>query len=109
MDNDFQVHKLVLAVHSSVFKAMFKSDSNETIENQMEMVDFDFNIVKIAFEIIYGRQIPALTMEQKMDVLKFSQKYDIQKLKVGLPRMALMLYGGSVILPFSGFLGSIPR
>ena len=83
MDNHFQVHKLVLAAHSPVFEAMFNSDSNEAIENQMEIVDFDFDIVKLAIELIYDRQIPTLTMEQKMDVLKFFDKYDVRKLKVG--------------------------
>ena len=60
MDNQFQVHKLVLAARSSFFKAMFKSDSNEAIKNKTEMADFNFDIVKLALEIIYGRNISNL-------------------------------------------------
>ena len=86
MDNYFQIHKLVLAAHSSIFEAMFNSDSNETtIESQMEIVDFDLDIVKLVLEIIYDRNVPTtLTMEQKMNILQFSHKYDIQKIKVGI-------------------------
>ena len=63
---------------------MLKSDSKEAIENQIEMVDFDFDIVKLALEIIYDRQIPTLTAEQKMNILKFLHKYDVKKFKVSI-------------------------
>ena len=66
---------------------MYFSDSNETIGNQVEIVGFDFETVKLALELIYGRQIPTLTMEQKMDILKFFDKYDVRKFKVGPPRI----------------------
>ena len=54
----------------------------ESTENQMEIIDFQFETVKLALELLYDRQIPTLTMNEKMNILQFFDKYAVMDLKV---------------------------
>ena len=73
---------------------MFESGMKESVENQVEIIDFSFETVKRALEILYGRKIPpSSTMDEKMNLLQFFDKYDVQKFKVSvLKYILLMLY-----------------
>ena len=62
---------------------MFDSTMKESVENQMEIIGFEFETVQLAVELLYGRKLPALTMDEKMHLLQFFDKYDIQKFEVG--------------------------
>ena len=62
---------------------MFKSGMKESIENKVEIVDFSFETVEIALRLIYDAKCPTLTLIQKLDLLKFFDKYDILDLEVG--------------------------
>ena len=77
---------------------MFKSGMQETIENKMEIIDFSIETVELAFQIIYNRKIPTLTLNEKLDVLKFLDKYAILDLKVSSP----ILKGDLIIMPLKG-------
>lgn len=61
---------------------MFESGFKESVENKMKIVDFSFETVKLALEILYDRKIPTLTMEENMDLFQFFDKYAIMDLRV---------------------------
>ena len=64
---------------------MFNSGMKESIENKVEIVDFDYKTVEIALRLIYDAKCPTLTLKQKLDVLKFFDKYAILDLQVSPP------------------------
>uniref|UniRef100_A0A914PIT6 BTB domain-containing protein n=1 Tax=Panagrolaimus davidi TaxID=227884 RepID=A0A914PIT6_9BILA len=67
---------------SPVFAAMFQSKMKETIENKMDLIKFDFNTVEFAIELCYDKKIlEDLDLDFCKDLLRFSDKYDIQKIR----------------------------
>ena len=62
---------------------MFESGLKESIENKMEVIDFSFETVELALRLIYDGEFPTLNLTQKLDVLKFFDKYAILELEVG--------------------------
>jgi hypothetical protein len=83
---EIKVHKCVLAGHSPVFTAMFKSSAmKEAMENKVEIPDFTFDIVEKAMEICYNQN---LVTDEPLDecfmLLKFADKYNITFLEDNL-------------------------
>uniref|UniRef100_A0A914ZCY1 BTB domain-containing protein n=1 Tax=Panagrolaimus superbus TaxID=310955 RepID=A0A914ZCY1_9BILA len=75
-------HKLVLATRSPVFARMFQSDLKEAKENKVEIKDFSFEIVEAAIKLCYHHSlVPYATLNDKMILLQFYDKYNIQPLK----------------------------
>ena len=63
---------------------MFECGMKESTEHQMEIIDFSYHTVQLAVEFMYGRKLQTLTIDEKMHVLRFFDKYDIQKFKVSI-------------------------
>uniref|UniRef100_A0A914XYB9 BTB domain-containing protein n=1 Tax=Panagrolaimus superbus TaxID=310955 RepID=A0A914XYB9_9BILA len=78
-------HKNVLAVRSPVFARMFESDLKEAKENKVEIKDFSIEIVEAAIKLCYHYSLVTyVTFNDKMTLLQFFDKYDIQLLKKDL-------------------------
>uniref|UniRef100_A0A914PYV1 BTB domain-containing protein n=1 Tax=Panagrolaimus davidi TaxID=227884 RepID=A0A914PYV1_9BILA len=81
-----QVHKCVLAGHSPVFTAMFKSSAmKEAIENKVEISDFTFDIVEKVMKICYNyNSVTDEPLDECFMLLKFADKYNITFLEDNL-------------------------
>uniref|UniRef100_A0A914Q6M8 BTB domain-containing protein n=1 Tax=Panagrolaimus davidi TaxID=227884 RepID=A0A914Q6M8_9BILA len=79
---EITAHKWVLALRSPVFEKMFESGMKEAKENKVEIPDFSFNIVESAIKRCYHQNLAneSTSLETKMDMLQFFEKYDIQLL-----------------------------
>uniref|UniRef100_A0AC35F1M9 BTB domain-containing protein n=1 Tax=Panagrolaimus sp. PS1159 TaxID=55785 RepID=A0AC35F1M9_9BILA len=79
---EFAAHKLVLSTRSSVFARMFKSGMKEAKENKVEIEDFSYAIVEMGVKLCYHHSlVPRTNLEEKMKLLQFFDKYDMQQLK----------------------------
>uniref|UniRef100_A0A914Q063 BTB domain-containing protein n=1 Tax=Panagrolaimus davidi TaxID=227884 RepID=A0A914Q063_9BILA len=64
---------------------MFESGMKEAEENKVVITDFSFNIVEKAIKLCYHRSLVShTTMDEKMKLIQFFDKYDIQPLKDNL-------------------------
>uniref|UniRef100_A0AC35FAC3 BTB domain-containing protein n=1 Tax=Panagrolaimus sp. PS1159 TaxID=55785 RepID=A0AC35FAC3_9BILA len=80
--NVITAHKCVLAARSPVFAKMFESGMKEAKENKVVIKDFSFDIVEKAIKLCYHQSlVPTTTLEEKIKLLQFFDKYDIQILK----------------------------
>uniref|UniRef100_A0A914QQ40 BTB domain-containing protein n=1 Tax=Panagrolaimus davidi TaxID=227884 RepID=A0A914QQ40_9BILA len=80
---EIDAHKWVLALRSPVFARMFESGMKEVKENKVIITDFSFNIVENAIKLCYHQSlVPHTTLDEKMKLLQFFDKYDIKPLKV---------------------------
>lgn len=61
----FKVHKVILAVNSPVFAAMFNHAMEENPKGEMAMEHFAPDTIKEFLAFVYLRQIPTLKMHQK--------------------------------------------
>uniref|UniRef100_A0A914XT19 BTB domain-containing protein n=1 Tax=Panagrolaimus superbus TaxID=310955 RepID=A0A914XT19_9BILA len=82
-EKEIDAHKNVLAARSLVFARMFESGMKEAEENKVEIKDFPFEIVEAAIKLCYHHSlVPYITLNDKMLILQFFNKYDIQSLKI---------------------------
>uniref|UniRef100_A0A914Z0R0 BTB domain-containing protein n=1 Tax=Panagrolaimus superbus TaxID=310955 RepID=A0A914Z0R0_9BILA len=76
-EKEIAAHKCVLAARSPVFAGM-----KEAEENKVEIKDFPFEIVEAAIKLCYHYSlVPYATLNDKMIILQFFDKYNIQPLK----------------------------
>uniref|UniRef100_A0AC35FWK7 BTB domain-containing protein n=1 Tax=Panagrolaimus sp. PS1159 TaxID=55785 RepID=A0AC35FWK7_9BILA len=86
-EKKIKVHKCVLAVQSPVFARMFKSGMRETIENEVVIPDFTFEIVEKAIKLCYKQlHVSDCSVEESLLLLKFADKYDIAVLQSNLEK-----------------------
>jgi hypothetical protein len=79
---EITAHKWVLTLRSPVFAKMFQSGMKEAKENKVVIKDFSFDIVEKAIKLCYHQSlVGATTLEDKMQLLQFFDKYEIQQLK----------------------------
>ena len=82
-NEEYACHRLVLLSESKVFKAMFSHEN--MVENQTRCITIpDCKAVhaKLALEMAYGRHLePTAHVRQVLGVLKFAEKYDMQRVK----------------------------
>ena len=69
---------------------MFESGLKESIENKMEITDFSIETVELALSFVYDREFRILTLTQKLDVLKFFDKYAITDLQVSFSAVKVL-------------------
>uniref|UniRef100_A0A914Q444 BTB domain-containing protein n=1 Tax=Panagrolaimus davidi TaxID=227884 RepID=A0A914Q444_9BILA len=81
-EKEIKVHKCVLRAKSNVFRAMFNSKMKESIENNVEIKDFSFNVVEAGIKMIYDCNFETtLSMNDLTKLLQFFDKYNIPSLK----------------------------
>uniref|UniRef100_A0AC34FU71 BTB domain-containing protein n=1 Tax=Panagrolaimus sp. ES5 TaxID=591445 RepID=A0AC34FU71_9BILA len=81
-NKEITAHKCVLATVSPVFEKMFESGMKEAKEKKVEIKDFSFEIIEYAVKLCYHHSLVlTTTLEEKMQLLQFFDKYDIQPLK----------------------------
>lgn len=78
-DEEFKVHKCVLAMHSSVFEAMFNTECEESRTNQLKVTRFEAAAVKDFIHFLYNGVIRSI--ENAVDLFELADKYDIEDLK----------------------------
>uniref|UniRef100_A0AC34FX03 BTB domain-containing protein n=1 Tax=Panagrolaimus sp. ES5 TaxID=591445 RepID=A0AC34FX03_9BILA len=79
---EIELHKNVLSAESPVFKRMIQSGMQESKENKVTIIDFDFKTVESAVKYCYGFEDSNLwTIEKAANLLQFSDKYDMKELK----------------------------
>uniref|UniRef100_A0AC34FKG0 BTB domain-containing protein n=1 Tax=Panagrolaimus sp. ES5 TaxID=591445 RepID=A0AC34FKG0_9BILA len=79
---EIAAHKVVLVARSPVFARMFESGLKEAKENKVIIEDFSFDIVEAAVKLCYHHSlVPHTSLDDKMKLLQFFDKYEIQQLK----------------------------
>lgn len=79
-DIDLPVHKVLLAIKSPVFRAMFELDTRESRENVVNIVDFGVDIIREMLTYVYTSMAPNVeTMAGGL--LAVADKYDMLGLK----------------------------
>lgn len=77
---EFKVHKLILSLTSSVFRDMFQSRSDETMENCAKLHDCDFEMFQHLLDFIYKGIMPVNIQEIALDLYKLARTYQIESL-----------------------------
>uniref|UniRef100_A0A914QAT9 BTB domain-containing protein n=1 Tax=Panagrolaimus davidi TaxID=227884 RepID=A0A914QAT9_9BILA len=82
-EQELKVHKWILCVKSSVFKAELNSGMKEALENKITITDFSFETVEIFLHYCYERYVYNLIIEENAsELLHFADKYNIELLLV---------------------------
>ncbi len=73
-------HKMVLQLHSEVFKAMFDSKMKEASNNVIKIVDFDFATVKALIMCLYDHSLitAQLLAHSQKDLYRMAHKYMVK-------------------------------
>uniref|UniRef100_A0A7E4V640 BTB domain-containing protein n=1 Tax=Panagrellus redivivus TaxID=6233 RepID=A0A7E4V640_PANRE len=77
-ESSLKVHRHFLRTISPVFNACFANDSKEAQTGVLKIDDFKFGSVKNAIDYCHGRDVPNLSVEEAIDVLRFADKYDMK-------------------------------
>ncbi|XP_065204070.1 speckle-type POZ protein-like [Planococcus citri] len=85
---NYPAHKLILAARSSVFKAMFKNDMQESQTNHITITDMEQEIFEEMLQYIYTGKMPNLH-EWAFELLPAADKYDLEGLKNACERLLL--------------------
>lgn len=107
-EEHFYVHKSILAIHSSVFMAMFFDNRmKESLEGAMTIEDFTKEVVGEFLRYIYTSEIP----DEKfaMDLFAIAAKYNVPKLKSECELMVLKntnKYNGFEVLALGNLYAS---
>jgi hypothetical protein len=84
-DQEFKVHRLVLACHSKYFEAQLNGNWKESIERRIEIQDFDPGIVesmlRYMYSFNYNNTRGHSSMVYDAQVYQIADKYDIPTLK----------------------------
>uniref|UniRef100_A0AC34FX30 BTB domain-containing protein n=1 Tax=Panagrolaimus sp. ES5 TaxID=591445 RepID=A0AC34FX30_9BILA len=64
---------------------MFQSGLKEAKENEVDIKDFSYDVVKKAIKLCYHHSLVTyISLEEKIKLLQFLDKYEIQQLKTSL-------------------------
>ncbi|CAH0025793.1 unnamed protein product, partial [Clonostachys rhizophaga] len=84
-DQEFKVHKLVLACHSKYFEKQLNGNWKESLEKKIEIQDFDSGIVESMLRYMYSFNYNNIrgvsSMVYDAQVYQIADKYDIPTLK----------------------------
>uniref|UniRef100_A0AC34FH56 BTB domain-containing protein n=1 Tax=Panagrolaimus sp. ES5 TaxID=591445 RepID=A0AC34FH56_9BILA len=79
------VHKLIFRQFSPIFYRIFDSKMKESIENQVEIPDFDFKTVEAIVKLCYDHEFNEIHKTKNdqslVDLLRFVDKYDMKIVK----------------------------
>ncbi|XP_065209106.1 speckle-type POZ protein-like [Planococcus citri] len=85
---NYPAHKLILAARSSVFKAMFKNNMQESQTNHITITDMEQETFEEMLRYIYTGKMPNLE-EWAFELLPAADKYDLKELKNACERLLL--------------------
>uniref|UniRef100_A0A7E4VRI9 BTB domain-containing protein n=1 Tax=Panagrellus redivivus TaxID=6233 RepID=A0A7E4VRI9_PANRE len=74
---EITVNRAFLSLISPVFEAMFSNKTKEAATGRIDVIDFDYETVKDVLDICYGYTYKDKTTLETLDVLRFSDKYEI--------------------------------
>lgn len=77
----FQVHKVLLAAHSEVFKAMLKEETAESQNNYVKLVDVTKEDLQCILEFIYTGTVRNLENCNCFNLLMLADKYNLRGLR----------------------------
>ena len=77
---EFDCHKAILACQSSYFKAMFASGMKENRVSEIDITDFDGNVIASMLKFMYSGKVEDLDNQAK-ELLVAADKYDVAALK----------------------------
>uniref|UniRef100_A0AC34R1K0 BTB domain-containing protein n=1 Tax=Panagrolaimus sp. JU765 TaxID=591449 RepID=A0AC34R1K0_9BILA len=78
--DEIKVHKNIIAAASPVFSAMLEPHCLEFKEGKVNIVDFDFETMKAAVDLIYTQEVNTnLPIKILLNLYKFADKYDLTK------------------------------
>ncbi|XP_064464740.1 speckle-type POZ protein-like [Ornithodoros turicata] len=77
---DFRVHKIILAMRSPVFAAMFRNNMKEKQENRVHLDDISAEALQGMITFIYTDTAPNMA-SLAVDLLRAAEKYDLKRLK----------------------------
>ncbi|XP_023316699.1 speckle-type POZ protein A-like [Trichogramma pretiosum] len=80
--NSIPAHRIVLAMSSPVFKAMFTHDMLERKNNSIEIPDIPYNILIEMLRYIYTGDIVSTKTDIVLKLLAAADKYQIDNLKI---------------------------
>ncbi|GFT03621.1 TD and POZ domain-containing protein 1 [Nephila pilipes] len=80
-DRQYNVHRLVLAARSPVFKAMFQSEMLESSESKIIIKDSDDEAFGELLRYLYVGEINPLNSDLALRLLELADKYDVSELK----------------------------
>jgi len=80
LTKSFPVHKLILKIHSPVFKTMLESQMVEAANNVVSIVDFKEDAVAGMLSYMYTGKVDNMS-ECALEMLRISDKYDVPGLK----------------------------
>uniref|UniRef100_A0A914QD00 BTB domain-containing protein n=1 Tax=Panagrolaimus davidi TaxID=227884 RepID=A0A914QD00_9BILA len=82
---EIKAHKSVLSARSPDFAEIFESIMKDNNESKVMIEDFSFDIVEKAIKLCYHHSlVKDTTLEDKMELLRFFDKYNIKPLKKDL-------------------------
>ena len=77
---EFDCHKAILACQSSYFKAMFASGMKENRVSEIDITDFDGNVIASMLKFMYSGKVEDLDNQAK-ELLVAADKYNVAALK----------------------------
>lgn len=80
-EKEFLAHKAILAVRSSVFRAMFQNEMIESKQNQVTITDMKPEIFAELLRFIYTDCVQGLD-KIALELLQAADKYDLEQLKI---------------------------
>uniref|UniRef100_A0A7E4V5P2 BTB domain-containing protein n=1 Tax=Panagrellus redivivus TaxID=6233 RepID=A0A7E4V5P2_PANRE len=84
------VHKYFLLLISPVFNAMFSHNTVESKSGRIKISDFDYDTVKAAIDLCYGRQLEDPSVDTVVSILRFTDKYFITPITNEFERLLLL-------------------
>ncbi|XP_014229998.1 speckle-type POZ protein B-like [Trichogramma pretiosum] len=81
-ESAIRAHKIVLAMASPVFKAMFTHDMLESKNNSVEIMDTPYDILVEMLRFIYTGKIANTKVDVILNLLTVADKYQIDNLKI---------------------------
>ncbi|XP_064488562.1 speckle-type POZ protein-like [Ornithodoros turicata] len=92
-----RAHKLVLAMRSPVFRAMFANDMKEKRESEVNLKDTDAALVEEMLTFMYTDSAPNIK-SMAADLILLADKYDLERLKFMCEReLSLNFSVGTVV------------
>ncbi|XP_055345282.1 TD and POZ domain-containing protein 4-like [Paramacrobiotus metropolitanus] len=79
---EFDVHRALLAAHSSVFAAMFENNMKEKLSGHCEIKDIDGPVLKALIRFVYTCTLQELPSASLPTLYDAADKYDMDDLRV---------------------------